>query len=416
MPSHASRILITGSSGFIGTHLVRRFREKGWDVLGIGRRPLDETGYLSHDLSHPLPTSFDRPFDVVIHAAARSNPWGTRREFENDNVVGTQNVIDYCLRNGTPKLIYLSSSSVYYRPEHQWEMTEETPLPDRHVNLYAATKRRAEELVRRYPSDWAILRPRAVFGPGDTVLLPRIIRAARAGRLPMLVAPDGPAVGDLIYVDNLVDAVETAATRPSVTGVFNLTNNQPVPIIEFLFTVFEGLGILRPQGEWSEDRRTVLVTLGTHLTWAKSRAIDLLQEVACLMPDTDFHFSRGMMGSTGVEIRGNLHLYDCIRYDAAIVHGGTGITYACITQGVPMLVWPHDYDQFDHAARIVYHQLGRRLPSSADQIACHLQILWTDPSIKDGLQRFQSLSRNYDPCQSVRTDIRDVRNQAKPLG
>ncbi len=178
-----------------------------------------------------------------------------------------------------------------------------------------------------------------------------------------------------------------------------------------------------PQREWSEDRRTVLVTLGTHLTWAKSRAIELIEEVARLMPDTDFHFSRGMMGSTGVEIRGNLHLYDCIRYDAelsryaaAIVHGGTGITYACITQGVPMLVWPHDYDQFDHAARIVYHQLGRRLPSSADQIACHLQSLWPDPSFKDGLQRFQSFSRNYDPCQSVLTDIRDVRNQAKPLG
>ncbi len=251
MPSHASRILITGSSGFIGTHLVRRFREKGWNVLGIGRRPLDEVDYLSHDLSHPLPTSLDGPFDVVIHAAARSNPWGTKREFENDNVVGTQNVIDYCLWNGSPKLIYLSSSSVYYRPEHQWEITEETPLPDRHVNQYAATKRRAEELVRRYPGDWAILRPRAVFGPGDSVLLPRIIRAARERRLPVLVAPDGPVIGDLIYIDNLIDAVETAATLPSATGVFNLTNNQPVPIIEFLFTVFDGLGIPRPQRQVS---------------------------------------------------------------------------------------------------------------------------------------------------------------------
>ena len=50
--------------------------------------------------------------DVVIHAAARSNPWGTRTQFRQDNVVGTEQVIEYCRRNGLPHLIYISSSSV----------------------------------------------------------------------------------------------------------------------------------------------------------------------------------------------------------------------------------------------------------------------------------------------------------------
>ena len=254
------RVLITGSSGFIGTHLVRRFREGGWTVSGIGRRSLDEPGYLAHDLVQPLPDSLDGPIDAVIHAAARSNPWGTRRQFENDNVVGTQHVIDFCLRNGQPRLIYVSSSSVYYRPQHQLHITEATPLPDRHVNQYAATKRKAEELVRAYPGPWVILRPRAVFGPGDTVLLPRIIHAAAQGRLPVLYAPDGPVIGDLIYIDNLIDAVLTAAANDRVAGVFNLTNNQPVPILEFLFTVFDRLEIARPQRRVSA--RTAMVMAG----------------------------------------------------------------------------------------------------------------------------------------------------------
>lgn len=240
------RILITGSSGFIGSQLVRRFRDRGWQVVGIGRRPLTDAGYLVHDLARPLPVSCEGDFDVVIHAAARSNPWGTRRQYQHDNVDATRNVLNHCRVAGLPRLIFISSSSVYYRPQHQLGIVEETPLPDRAVNRYAATKRMAEDLVREYPGEWAILRPRAVYGPGDTVLLPRILRAARAGRLPLLQAPDGPVVGDLIYIDNLVDAIEAAATQREAVGIFNLTNDAPVGILDFLSEILHRLKIPPP--------------------------------------------------------------------------------------------------------------------------------------------------------------------------
>lgn len=266
------RVLITGSSGFIGSHLAQRFRDSGWDVAGIGRRPLDQPGYLRHDLAEPLPSSREDNYDVVIHAAARSNPWGTWQQFQMDNVMATDHVISFCRRIGTPRLIYLSSSSVYYEPRHQWDITESTPLPRRSVNAYAATKRLAEERIRAYPGSWVILRPRAVFGPGDTVLLPRILEAARRGRLPLLHAPDGPVIGDLIYIDNLVDAVERAATLTD-RDVFNLTNHQPVPILEFLLTVFDRLGIPRPTRRFSARTAMVLAGLleGFHRVVCPSR-------------------------------------------------------------------------------------------------------------------------------------------------
>jgi nucleoside-diphosphate-sugar epimerase len=208
-----SRVLITGSSGFIGGHLFDRFRAMGWDVTGIGRRPVAKPGYVAHDLTRPLPIDLDRQsngvdasFDVVIHGAARSSPWGSRREFERQNVLATKHVLDYCAAHGSPRLVFISSSSVFYRAGHQLGITEETPLPENAVNHYAATKQEAEALVKQYRGPWVIARPRAVFGPGDTVLLPRILHAAREGRLPLLVGKDGPAVGDLIYIDNLVDA------------------------------------------------------------------------------------------------------------------------------------------------------------------------------------------------------------------
>ena len=156
------------------------------------------------------------------------------------------------------------------------------------------------------------------------------------------------------------------------------------------------------------DRRTVLVTLGTHLFWAKDRAIELLGDVARRMPETLFHFSRGQMGSDRIEARGNLWLYDSIPYGSelhhyavAIVHGGTGITYACLESGVPMLVWPHDYDQFDHAARIVHHGLGRRLTPSANRVVEDLRVLMTDNSVRPALRRFQSLAKESDPAGEV---------------
>ena len=174
------------------------------------------------------------------------------------NVEATRLLLEHCCRHGQPKFIFISSSSVYYRCEHQFEITENDPPSPRPINRYAASKIQAERLVRQYPGPWVILRPRAVFGPGDTVLFPRILTAARAGRLRRLVSRDGPVRGDLIYIDNLVDIIVAAATRAEICGEFNVTNNQPVPIIDFLFDVFARLSIPAPKRQMS-TRSAMLV-------------------------------------------------------------------------------------------------------------------------------------------------------------
>lgn len=239
------KLLVTGASGFVGGKLVAGARERGGITThGIGRRQLAEAGYTAADLSQP----FDVPFapDVVVHAAARSSPWGTRAEFVRHNVDATRHVIDLCERRGRPKLVYISSSSVFYRPEHQYDLTESSPIGPTFVNHYAATKAAGEDLVRAYRGPWVILRPRAVFGPGDTVLFPRILKAAEQGRLPLLVTDGPPATGDLIFIDALTDYILRACVDPTVTGEFNLTNAHPVAIVEFLLDVFARLDVPAP--------------------------------------------------------------------------------------------------------------------------------------------------------------------------
>ena len=240
------KILVTGASGFVGGAFMRRARrEPNVIVHGVGRRAMSMSDYTSIDLTGPIDLPFDP--DVVVHAAARASPWGTPDEYRRQNVDATRHVIDYCRRRGTPRLVSVSSSSVFYRDGDQLGLTEDSPIGPAFVNEYARSKFEAERLVQSYPGEWCIVRPRAVFGPGDTVLFPRILKAAARGRLPIIDNGGGHAIGDLIYIDTLSDYLVAAATSPRAAGhAFNLTNNQPVAILPFLLDVFDRLNLPRP--------------------------------------------------------------------------------------------------------------------------------------------------------------------------
>jgi 2-alkyl-3-oxoalkanoate reductase len=238
------KALVTGASGFVGGAVVRRARQLGWTVLGVGRRPVvNDPDYRSLDLSQPFDLDFQP--DVVIHAAARSSPWGRRSEFERQNVAATRHVLDFCSAHGRPHVIYISTGAVLYRNEHQLGMNEGTPVPVEPINEYARTKRLGELLVQTYAGTACILRPRAVFGPGDTVLFPRLLRAMARGRLPRIQS-DRPAVGDVVYIDTLADYIVRAAERRA-TGTYHITNNEPVEIYAFLGEVCARLGLPAPQ-------------------------------------------------------------------------------------------------------------------------------------------------------------------------
>lgn len=284
MTTTKTKILITGASGFVGGSFCRQFANRDdVEIRGLGRRSSDLPGYIQADLTHPLrfvPQEGDRPDplsaggaeiippdwkpDVVIHAAARSSPWGSLSEFRKHNVQATQNVIDFCQAKNVPRLIYISSSSVFYREADQLNMTEQSPIGPAFVNHYAQTKYEGEELVRRFPGSHVILRPRAVFGPHDTVLFPRILRAAQQGRMAFISRPGAPAIGDLIYIDSLCDYLLRAALDPTLTGDFNLTNDEPVEIQAFLLRIFAALGLATPTRSIPRDRALLI---GTALEW-----------------------------------------------------------------------------------------------------------------------------------------------------
>jgi nucleoside-diphosphate-sugar epimerase len=238
-------VLVTGASGFVGGACLERFaRVYGARTFGVGRRAMPVPNYAARDLAR----AFDLPFrpDVVVHCAGRSSPWGSAQEFARANVAATRNVLAFCERNGRPRLVHVSTTAVFYRNADQLGLTEDSPIGPRFVNRYAATKHASERLVEAYAGSWAIVRPRAVFGPGDTTLFPRVLRAARAGRLPLIVRPGAPVRSDLIYIDTLVDYLYAAA-RSDERGAFNVTNGEPVETIPFVLDVLERIGVPPPR-------------------------------------------------------------------------------------------------------------------------------------------------------------------------
>lgn len=114
-----------------------------------------------------------------------------------------------------------------------------------------------------------------------------------------------------------------------------------------------------------ENKRHVLVTLGTHLDWHKDDVADAVVTLASTLPDWEFHFTDGNPAGENNPRQGNFSRvawvdYDLwfSRYDVVIHHGGAGVMWHCLKQGIPSLVYPVDYDQFDHAARLEYSGKG----------------------------------------------------------
>lgn len=243
------RVLLTGSNGFVGGRIADQARHRGWQVVGVGRQPTsarEVERYHRHDLTEPL--HLDETVDAVVHCAALASPWAHPNAYQRANVDGTRHVLDWAAAHGQPPVHYISSSSVFYTRHDQLDLTEDSPIPAPadQINSYSRTKLAGERLVEGYAGPWSVLRPRAVFGPGDTVLLPRVVTAARAGRLPLLVRRDArPVLADLTHVDVVAHHVCTAV-EGQVTGAINLTNGEPVQLYPFLFALLDDLGLPRP--------------------------------------------------------------------------------------------------------------------------------------------------------------------------
>jgi nucleoside-diphosphate-sugar epimerase len=250
------RILVTGAGGFVGSHTARRLADRGHEVIATARRaPVDSPAsagvslegidLVEADLAQDDLGALLRHCEAVIHCAARASPWGARELFWRDNVTATERLLAAAERAGTVRrFVHISTPSIYYTGREQRLRREQFTPPARWPTFYAETKWIAECKVHAMPALGPVtLRPRAVFGPGDRAIVPRLLAAAERGVMPL--PGGGRSHTDLTYIDNLLDAIELALVAPAKFEgrAFNITNGEPVVVRELLERLFAALGL-----------------------------------------------------------------------------------------------------------------------------------------------------------------------------
>jgi 2-alkyl-3-oxoalkanoate reductase len=252
------RVLVTGATGFLGGAVARSLTERGHQVLGTGRDPAAGARLVADGVEFRAAELGDRAAvfalcsdcEVVIHSGALAAPWGPWPAFQVANVDGTRNVLDGARAAGAARAVHVSSPSVYGGRGDLRDVREDHPLSDAPLNHYIRSKIEAEHIARAAHGDGlptVILRPRGLFGPGDTTLLPRVIDRLTSGALPII--GDGENVVDLTYIDNAAAAVVAAAQADlqAVAGrTYNVTNAEPVKLWDFMGRLCELLDLEPP--------------------------------------------------------------------------------------------------------------------------------------------------------------------------
>ena len=179
--------------------------------------------------------------DYVIHAAALSTVWGKWEDFYNSNVIGTENVIDFCKKNNVKRLVYVSSPSIYSAKYDRLNIKEDDFDKNNQLNFYIKSKILAENLINSIKDDKlekVIIRPRGLFGIGDTSIIPRIINANRKIGIPLF--NDGKNIVDITCVENVALALRLAIESKNAVGnTYNITNGEPREFKNILEELFE---------------------------------------------------------------------------------------------------------------------------------------------------------------------------------
>jgi len=261
-------ILVTGGAGFIGSHVIDHLLASGDSVINIDNfndfydKSIKESNILGHlkfidkyklireDISNKqfLFNALKKfKIEAIIHLAARA---GVRPSIENphqyfiDNVIGTQNILDYAKDNNIKNLVMGSSSSVY--GNNKKTPFSETDPVDNPISPYAATKKTNELQAFTYHHLFGLkiimLRFFTVYGPRQRpdLAIHKFMKLIKQAK-PIPFYGDGKTARDYTYIDDIIQGVLSSLnyleTNSSVYEIINLGNNKPVNLIDMVKTI-----------------------------------------------------------------------------------------------------------------------------------------------------------------------------------
>src|SRR5215217_1308905 len=244
---------VTGGSGFIGGALIERLRAEGWEVRALARSQAAEQKVRERG-AVPVPGDLENEemmregatgADVAFHAAAKVEDWGDPDEFERLNLRGTGNVIAACREAGVRRLVHVGTEAALMAGQPLVGVDENAPLRPDSPALYPSSKAKAEQLVRDADGiETVVVRPRFVWGRGDTSLLPAIVEMVRSGRFRWIGG--GGQLSATTHIDNTVEGLWLAGTKAPAGSVYFVTDGEPAVFREFLTELLATQGVTVP--------------------------------------------------------------------------------------------------------------------------------------------------------------------------
>jgi nucleoside-diphosphate-sugar epimerase len=249
MAEAPQRVLVTGASGFIGRALIERFRELGSEVRGVDLIESEEEWHLAADITRPGDwQGHAEDCDLVVHTAAVVGFYTSSEGYWETNVAAARHALDAAIAGGAKRFVHLSSI-VVFGFDFEGEVDERSPVRPNGVH-YVDTKIASEQVVLEAHADGeipcTIVRPGDVYGPRSR---PWTLEPIRLLRSKQLILPDGGrGLHSPVYVDDLVDGIVLAATKPEAEGrVFILTGAETPTIADFVAHYSRMLGIDPPR-------------------------------------------------------------------------------------------------------------------------------------------------------------------------
>ena len=237
--------------------LIERLVRDGWTVRALARsqRSADVVGErgaepVRGDLGDVAAMREGaRGADVVFHAAAKVESWGPWEDFARVNVAGTHNVLRAAREAGAPRFVHVGTEAALMDGTPLVEVDEHAPLRPASPAPYSASKALAEQAVRQAGAEGfetVVVRPRFVWGAGDTTLLPELVTMARTGKLKWIGG--GDQATDVTHVDNVVEGLVLAAAKGRPGAAYFVTDGQRATFRGFVSELLETQGVTPPNG------------------------------------------------------------------------------------------------------------------------------------------------------------------------
>ncbi len=248
--------LVTGATGFIGSHIAEKLVKRGEKVRVLARKTSNVKFLKSLGVEIVYGDLTDaqsirqavKGMDKIFHSAAIVGDWVPRETAYNVNVGGTKKVLEAANGEKVKRFIYVSSLAVLGMRDHH--KTPSNPPANLTGDVYADTKIDSEKLVVSYCTDnkipFSVIRPGFVFGPRDAKVIPGMVNYIKNGRF--IFVGSGLNKVNMIYVENLANAVVDASySAKSLNQVYNVTNDSGMTMMDVVNMVSDMWGFNRPK-------------------------------------------------------------------------------------------------------------------------------------------------------------------------